>query len=238
MAADASTAGFFALCGAFLPILASDVALPTAYGGMVRLRLQVRDLVLASWATDRETVAKVLPFGLEPGTVGDAYLVSVVALAYDGGRLGGISVPRFSQLNVRVYVVFEDEPAVFFLRAYVTALGMGGVFFGAPYRPARIRVRDDGVEAPSLGVSLAFRTGEHAEPGELGRHELGLFEAAGLRGFRVHRGLADWRRAGSLHTARADLLLALGFEVGEPASIFHARRASFETEVPPRRLLT
>ena len=205
----------------------------------MRLALRVRDLVLTSWATDRETVAKVLPFGLEPAPVGSEYLVSLVALAYEGGRVGPVPVPPFSQLNIRTYVAFRDEPAVFFLRAYVTPIGMGGILFGAPYRSARIRVRGDCVEAPALGVSLKFETGEPAEPAELarlGRHELGLFEAAGLRGFRVQRGAAEWQRAVALGTPRADVLLALGFDVARPSSIFHARHASFETEVPPRRL--
>jgi hypothetical protein len=202
----------------------------------VRLALRVRDLVLASWATDRETVAKVLPFELEPAPVASEYLVSLVALAYEGGRVGRVPVPPFSQLNIRTYVASGDEPAVFFLRAYVTPIGMGGILFGAPYRPARIRVRGDCVEAPALGVSLQFETGEPAEPGEFGRHELGLFEAAGLRGFRVQRGAAEWRRAVALGIPRADALLALGFDVARPSSIFHARHASFDTEVPPRRL--
>jgi hypothetical protein len=202
----------------------------------MRLILRVRDLVIASWKTDLETLAGVLPFGLEPALVAGDPLLSLVALRYGGGRLGRAPVLPFSQLNIRTYVTFDDEPAVFFLRAYVTPVGMGGIAFGAPYRPARIRVRGDVVEAPSLGVLLPFETRGPAEPGELGRHELGLFEAAGLRGFRVRRGAAEWRRAVPLGNSRMDLLLALGFDVTRPVSIFHTRDTSFEADVPPRRL--
>ncbi|MDQ3994796.1 MAG: DUF2071 domain-containing protein [Actinomycetota bacterium] len=204
----------------------------------MRLALHVRDLVLVSWKTDRESVARVLPVGLEPATVAGDYLVSLVALAYDGGQLGWSRVPPFSQLNVRTYVTFGNEPAVFFLRAHVTPVGMVGIVFGAPYRPARIAVRSDAIEAPGLGVSVRFRALEPAEPGELARHELGLFEAAGLRGFRVRRGAAEWQRAVPLGPARADVVLAVGFDAGAEPSVLHAREASFETEVPPRRVDT
>lgn len=202
----------------------------------MRLTLGVRDLLLASWRTDRKSVARALFAGLEPALIDDEYLVSIVALRYRGGRLGRLPVPPFSQLNVRTYVSHGDEPAVFFLRAYVTWPGLAGALFGAPYRPARLRFRTGSVDAPAAGLSLRYRVDGPGEPGELGRHELGSFDAAGLRGFRVRRGPAEWRRAEPLAAPRADVLLALGFEVeGEPR-LFYAERASFETEVPPRGL--
>lgn len=202
----------------------------------MRLRLDVRDLVLASWRVERESVARTLPPGLEPVDVDGEQLASLVAFRCVGGRLGRLPVPPFSQLNVRTYVRFRGEPAVFFLRAHVTWAGMGGALFGAPYRPTRLGVGPGRVRARGIGVDVRYATEGPGEPAALARHELGLFEAAGVRSFRIRRGAADWFRARPVERPRADVLLALGFDVREPASLFSAPHASFETDVPPRRI--
>jgi len=154
----------------------------------MRLRLEIRDLLLASWETDRESVRRSLPPELEPADVDSRFLVTAVCMRVCGGRLGRLPVPPFSQLNVRTYCTWDGEPAVFFIRAHVTPLGMGGALLGAPYRPSLLRLRKGFVRAPGLGFSLRYELRGEAEPGPLGRHELGIFEAAGLRGFRVQRG--------------------------------------------------
>jgi hypothetical protein len=216
-----STPGFSAPVVGFLP---------------VRLTLDVRDLLVASWPVDRAAVARVLPAGLEPVEVEGRHLVSLAALCYAGGRLGRLPVPAFSQLNVRAYVAWENEPAVFFLATRVTPLGMGGAFLGAPYRPARLRFRRGFAEAPGLGVSLRYAVEGPATPGPLGGHELGLFEAAGLRLVRIQRGEAGWQRAALTTEARAEPLAALGFELrGEP-SLFYAERTEFALELPARKI--
>jgi hypothetical protein len=69
-----------------------------------------------------------------------------------------------------------------------------------------------------------------------GSHELGLFEAAGLREFKLRRGEAAWERAEAIAPARAEPLLALGFPLEGPPTLLYAARASFEAELPPRRL--
>jgi len=200
----------------------------------VRLRLSVRQLVAASWPVAPEAIARVAPAGLEPARVDGRFLASLVALRFGGGRLGGLPVPPFSQLNLRTYVEADGEPAVLFLRSYVTPGGLPGILLGAPFRAARIRVRDDSVRAPAAGVSLTFRLGAETDPGDLGRHELGLYEAAGLKRFRIERGPADWRSATPVGDQRADGLLALGFEVTGPPRIATAGETWFETDVPPR----
>jgi len=202
----------------------------------VLLRVDVRDLLIASWPTSREAVARTLPSGLAPAEVDGRHLVSVVALRYGSGRLGLLPVPPFSQLNLRVYVTWQDEPAVFFLAARVTVPGLGGILFGAPYRPARLRFRPGLVEAPGLGLSLPYRQEGPGDPGPLGVHELGIFEAAGLRAFRIRRGEARWQRAVPNGPVRADLLPAHGFDLGAEPELYYSERASFEAEVPPRRL--
>lgn len=204
----------------------------------MRLRLELRHLLLASWPADPEAVSRRLPVGLEPAEVDGESIVTVVTFRCTGGRLGRLPLAPFSQLNARTYLDLEEEPAVFFLRSYTTTLGLGGALFGAPYRPARIRVSEGAVGAPGLGFRLRYRLEETpgAEPGLLGRHELGIFAAAGLRAIRVRRGPAEWHRAVAVEPPRADLLQALGFDPSPEPALLYAPAASFETEVPPRKL--
>jgi hypothetical protein len=196
----------------------------------------VRDLVLASWATDVEHVARVLPAGLEPATVDGRHLVTIAALRWDGGRLGILPLPRFTQVNVRVYARHRGETAVVFLALRVGLLGMGGALLGFPVRPTRARVREGIVAAKGFGVELRYERRGPAAPSELGSHDLGLFESAGLRELRVRRGEATWERAEPLGPVRADPLLALGFSLADPPELLYAPRASFEVELPARRV--
>jgi Uncharacterized conserved protein (COG2071) len=196
----------------------------------VRIRLEVHDLLLASWETGRETIERVAPPGAEPVLVDGRYLVSLVSFRVRGGRVGIAPILPFAQLNVRTYVTWKDEPAVLFLGSRVTAGGLPAIVLGAPYRGARLRVRPGEARAPGLGVSLRYRPGAPADPGELGRHELGLFEDGGLKGIRIRRGPAEWQAAELLEPARADVLLGFGFAPrGEPVLVY-AANASFETE--------
>lgn len=200
------------------------------------LRHRARDLVLASWETDPELVALTLPAGLEPATVDGRHLVTLAALRWDGGRLGVLPIPRFSQVNVRVYARHGDETAVVFLAVRVTTFGMGGALLGFPVRPARARVREGQVDARGFGVSLRYERRGPAGPSELGAHELGVFEAAGVRAFRIRRGEATWERGEAVGEVRADPLVALGFPLEGLPEIRYAARTSFEVELPPRRL--
>ena len=204
----------------------------------MRLRLEIRDLLLASWETDRKSVGMTLPPALEPAEVEGRFLVTAVCMRARGGRLGRVPVPPFSQLNVRTYCSWEGEPAVFFVRAHVTPLGMGGALLGAPYRPSLLRLRRGFARAPGLGFSLRYELGDEAEPGLLGRHELGIFEAGGLRAFRVRRGPASWRAGEEVGEGLTDVLLALGFDVHGVPDLLYTPETSFEMDVPARRLET
>jgi uncharacterized protein YqjF (DUF2071 family) len=202
----------------------------------VLLSLNVRDLVLASWEIEPEQVAQALPGGLVPTEVDGRHLVSLAAFRCAGGRLGLLPVPRFSQLNVRAYAEHEGEAAVVFLGTRVTWPGMGGAVFGAPYRPARIRVWPGGVDAPGLGVQLAYEPRGSVEAGPLAEHVVGLFEAAGLRVVRIRRGVAVWQQADVVGTLRADPLAALGFDVRGVPELLYAACAAFEAQLPPKRI--
>ena len=73
--------------------------------------LDVRDLLVASWEISEEDARK-LSSGLEPGRVDDRYLVSVVGLGRVHARVGRVPLAPFSQINVRTYALFENEPGV------------------------------------------------------------------------------------------------------------------------------
>ena len=194
----------------------------------------MRDLVIASWEAELEWIRAAVPSQLEPLAVDGRFLVSLVGFHVTGGRLGRLPLLPFSQLNARTYVLRGDEPAVFFLGSRVTASGLPGRLLGAPYRQARLRVREGLLQAPGLGVSLRFAAGGEADPGSLGRHELGLFEDDGLRSFRIRRGEAEWRRGKLLQPARADFFVALGIEPrGEPELVYTARTV-FDTSLLER----
>ena len=200
------------------------------------LRHTVRDLLLASWEADEGQVRALLPPGLVPATVDGRHLVTIAGLRWTNGRLAGLPLPPFSQLNVRAYARHGEETGVFFTALRVTPPGLGGALFGFPVRPARLRVSPHLVEAPGLGVRIAFERRWPAERSELGDHELGLFEAACTRAFRIRRGRTAWERAEPMEPVRADPLLALGFGLERPPALLYAARASFEVELPPRRL--
>jgi hypothetical protein len=201
----------------------------------VRIRLDVQNLLLASWEATREAVEGVAPPGVEPAEVDGRYLVSLVSFRVGGGRVGRFPVLPFSQLNVRTYVTWKGEPAVLFLASRVTLAGLPGLLLGAPYRSARLRIRSGELRAPGLGVEVGYRLAGSADPGGLGRHELGIFESGGLKAIRIERGPAEWRSAEVVAPATAHLLLGYGFAPrGEP-QLFHTAETSFRTG-PAKRL--
>jgi uncharacterized protein DUF2071 len=195
----------------------------------MRIRLDVENLLLATWETSREAVERVAPPGTVPDEVGGRHAVSVVSFRVRGGRLGRFPILPFSQLNVRTYVTWKDEPAVLFLASRVSPGGLPGLLLGAPYRSARLRIRPGEVRAPGLGVDIRYEAGGPAEPGELGRHELGIFEAGGLKAIRIQRGPAEWHAAQPAAPAGAHVLLGYGFDPrGEPELVY-TPKTSFET---------
>lgn len=201
----------------------------------MRIRLDVENLLLASWQTSRESVQRVAPPGMQPAEVDGRHVVSVVSFRVRRGRVGRSPVLPFSQLNVRTYVTWKDEPAVLFLASRVTPAGLPGLLVGAPYRSARLRVKPGQVRAPGLGVDIRYRPGGTADPGELGRHELGIFQSGGLKAIRIERALAEWQSAELAAPATAHVLLGYGFTPAAEPQLVYTAKTSFETE-PAKQL--
>lgn len=208
----------------------------------MQLAVSIRNLVVVSWEVDPERVRIDLPPGLSPALAEDGGgLVSLAAFVNEDVRLGDAPAPSFAQLNVRTYVSGDRGPGAFVLSFRVTPPGMGGAAFGAPYRPARIRVREGSVSARGLGVSLGYRrTGEPSDPpfrtGPDATHEIGYFEAAGTRRLHAEHDPVAWERVELAGELRVDPVLALGFDLGEPLSAVFADGVSARFELPPVRV--
>jgi hypothetical protein len=227
--------------GAFLPGFrpGEDGAAPTVCS-MV-LTFTARDLLLASWWVSPERVARGLPRALEPALADGRALVSIATLRCEDVRLGSRRAPSFSQLSVRTYVVRDGEPGVFFLSLRVTPPGLGGVLFGAPFRPASIRVREGLAEARGLGVSFAYRAGglpsvPFVDEVALGSHQTGYVVSAGLRRLAAGHEPFAWEAAELTAEPRLDPVLALGFDVKEPDSLLYARSTCFRADLPLARV--
>ena len=207
------------------------------------LTLTARDLLLASWEVDPERVERPLPSGVRPlVTDGGSAVVSLVAYRNEDVRLDGRRTPSFAQVNVRTYVERDGEPAIFLLSMRVTAAGLGGVLFGAPYRPATIRARPGEVRARGLGLSVRYRSGGPAvdvpafQTGAVGSQTVAYYWAAGLR--RVvseHDGFA-WQAAELEEPPRVEPVLALGFDLDAPDSLLYAERTAFRVVLPPEKV--
>lgn len=209
----------------------------------MQVSLTVRDLVVVTWAVPPSAARRDVPASVELALTddGDA-LVSLVAYRADDVRLGGRRVPGFRQLAVRTYARSGDEDGAFFLVQRVTLPGLGGIVFGTPVRPARIRVEDGRVRAPGLGASVLYRRlGRVADPPvaggvPIGSQQVAFFVSAGLRRLPSAHEPYAWEAAELLEPPRVDPVLALGFKIAEPVSVLAARSAGFRLELPARHV--
>ncbi len=209
----------------------------------MELRLTARDLVVVSWQVDPGEAGRPLPEGVEPLVTDTGHsLVSLAAYRNENVRLDGRRVPSFSQANVRTYATRAGEPAIYLLSMRVTAAGLGGIFFGAPYRPAAIRVRAGLARSRGLGMSIRYRPGEPAahvpafEGKDLGSPAVAYYWAAGLRRVPSEHDPFAWREAELEEDVRVDPVLALGFEPGAPDSVLYAERTRFRLQLPPEKV--
>jgi len=199
--------------------------------------VRIGHLLIASWPAERDRLARHLPRVLEPTTVDGAYLVSLVGFRYERAGTGALPLPRLCQLNMRTYALYRDEPAVVFLRAYLTSMGFPAAVVGRPFGVVRGGVGPGSVEAPALGVRLRYQAQDPCDAGMLGRHELGIFQHRGrLHVFRIHRAPAEWRCAIPLEETVAGAVVAFGVDPRQAPNLLYAERASFTADLPPRRL--
>jgi uncharacterized protein DUF2071 len=189
----------------------------------VRVTFRTRDLAVVSWPIAREDAERLLPPTLEPAAVDGRYLISVVAIR-PKGRV------RYGQINIRTYVEHEGEQAVYFLVTRVTLPGLVGVLMGAPFAPSRISVARGSIEAPGLGISMRYEVGEEADPGPVGRHELGIYGRSRLKMIRIRREPAVWHRAALAAPVRVDPLMVYGFDIGADADAVYCDAAVLELE--------
>ncbi len=206
------------------------------------LRSTLRDLLLATWKVPPGALAGKLPAGLalETTASGDA-LFSLVGTRAAGNRTGRLRAPDFSQLTLRTYVTGENGPAVFFLGLRVTAGALGAVALGMPVRAARIRIRDGLVAATALGLEIAYRRlGPAVEvpvlpSGPLGHHDVAYLYSAGVRRLATTHEPFVWEAAELVKRPHLEPLLALGLDVGQPASLLYAASTRFDVQLPPTR---
>ena len=192
--------------------------------------LRVRDLLIASWETDRESLARGPPGSSRSEWTG-ASSSRWSPSAWKEGRVG-----RFRCLLLpaeRPHVRrWQGEPAVFFLASRVTAGGLPGACSGAPFRYGRFRVVPGAVRArPAAGCSIRYRA--DASPPIRGLFirvtSSGLFENDGLREFRI---AAGDRLAGERGARRAGRVPTSWSRLGCPSArraseLIYAARSSF-----------
>jgi hypothetical protein len=143
---------------------------------------------------------------------------------------------RYGQINIRTYVEHEGEQGVYFLVTRVTVPGLVGVLMGAPFAPSRISVARGSIEAPGLGISMRYEVGEEADPGPVGRHELGIYGRSRLKTIRIGREPAVWHRAALAEPVRVDPLVVYGLDVGADADVVYCDAAVLELEGRSRPL--
>jgi hypothetical protein len=205
----------------------------------MRVSLTARDLVLVTWAVSPATARRDLPAGVELAHAesGEA-LVSLVAFRAAEVRAGSRRTPGWTQLAVRTYVRHAGEDGVFFFLQRVTLPGLGGVLFGTPVRPARIRVSDGRAVAGGLGVALRYRrTGGAADVPlaggvPIGAQQVAFYVSAGLRRLPSPHAPPTWEPAELVDPPRTDPVLALGFDAGDPISVLAAASTRFSFDLP------
>lgn len=201
--------------------------------------LTAADLLVVTWAVPPAAARRDLPAGVELAlTEEGAALVSLVGFRARDVRLGGRPVPGWTQLAVRTYVRHADEDGVFFFLQRAGLLGLGGVLFGVPVRPARIRVSAGVLDAPGLGVAVRYRrSAERADAPvaggmPIGAQQVAFYVSAGLRRLASPHVPFAWQAAELVEPPRVDPVLALGFDAGEPVSVLAVERGGFRFELP------
>ena len=145
------------------------------------------DLLFAHWRVPAESIARLVPQGLEVDQHDGAAWLGVTPFVLTGFRLRGVPpLPRistFPELNVRTYVTAEDKPGIWFFSldaARRLAVEGARLTYKLPYFQARMsaRRRGDYVEYSSdrLDGSGHSFAGRYRPTGEVFTAESGSLE--------------------------------------------------------------
>lgn len=202
----------------------------------------MRDLLLVTWAVRPGALQRMAPDGVEIETVDGDGLLSLLAARTVRARAGSWPAPPHSELVVHTRVTVAGEPGLLVLSLRASAGGLAASLAGFPVRAARIRVREGLVRAPGIGVAIPYARGggpgriPEPPPGPTGRRRAVFFEAAGLRRLPVDHEAPAWERAEPAGPIRADAVLALGLDVGEPVSLLYSPALDVEADLSAGRV--
>lgn len=108
-------------------------------------------MLFAHWRVEAESLARVLPPGVEPDVGFGSAWIGIVAFVMTGTRAAlpphGPALPPIPELNVRTYVRVGGVPGVWFLTLDATSpffVNVGRVLYGLRYRRARMVAIPDG----------------------------------------------------------------------------------------------
>lgn len=137
------------------------------------------DLLFAHWPIPVSSIRPFVPKGLEIDIHEGQTWIGVVPFRMSGIRFRYLpEIPytsRFAEINVRVYVVLDGKPGVFFLSldaANLFAVHSARIFYHLPYYHSKFRIRLDGeqvgYESARYPLGEAFRfTGNYRPIGSV-----------------------------------------------------------------------
>ncbi|MFB6270926.1 MAG: YqjF family protein [Halobacterium sp.] len=157
------------------------------------LSMEWRDVLVASWPVDPDTVAQRLPDGVTVDTFDGRAWLSVVPFVMGDVRPLGVpaAVGRtFGELNLRTYVTGDAGPGIYFFNLDAddtVGVTLARTLFKLPYYHAEMRVHRDGDSVdfrshrvhegvPPLDFDATYRPIGDPEPAEPGTFESFLLE--------------------------------------------------------------
>jgi uncharacterized protein YqjF (DUF2071 family) len=127
------------------------------------------DLLFAHWPVPAERIRDYIPAMLEIDTYENSAWVTIVPFAVSKVRLRLLPplpfLSRFPQMNLRTYVLYDNQPGVYFFSldaANPLAAGVARTFLHLPFYSARIDLQKNGSQIHFF----SRRTGSQVSPAE------------------------------------------------------------------------
>lgn len=109
-----------------------------------------RDVLFLHWPVSIDKIKPLIPAPFKLDTFDGKAWISIILFQAKNSRLRGMpslfSYPNFSQVNVRTYVTFDDEPGIYFLSIDANsslAVMLAKNMLGLPYQQATIKFKKD-----------------------------------------------------------------------------------------------